>query len=75
MSKPPSKVRSLIVCDPIITDRITGKQSLIGMFNHLDALGAPVAHPQLRVFVALAGRHGQAEWTSERSGLFARASA
>jgi hypothetical protein len=52
-------ILSLIVCDQIITDRITGKQSLIGMFSTIHSMQFPVIHPQLCVFVALTEGHGK----------------
>lgn len=57
--KPPPDVLSLIVCDQIITDRLTGKQSLIGMFSRVPALRFPVSHPQLCVYVVLTEGHGK----------------
>ena len=57
--RPPPEVLSLIVCDQIITDRLTGKQSLIGMFSVIHAARVPVHHPQLSVFTALTGGHGR----------------
>jgi hypothetical protein len=51
----------MIVCDQIITDRLTGKQSLIGMFAKVHAAGFPVSHPQLSVFVALTDGYGEVE--------------
>ena len=52
---------ALIVCDQIITDRMTGKQSLIGMFSKIHAPRFPASHPQLSVFVALTDGHGKTE--------------
>ena len=51
----------MIVCDQIITDRLTGKQSLIGMFSRVHARGFPAAHPQLSVFVTLTEGYGETE--------------
>lgn len=58
---PPPDVLALIVCDQIITDRITGKQSLIGMFSRIHAAKFPASHPQLSVFVALTDGRGKTE--------------
>lgn len=58
---PPPDVLSLIVCDQIITDRLTGKQSLIGMFSNVHAWRFPASHPQLCVFAALTEGYGQTE--------------
>lgn len=57
--KPPPDVLSLIVCDQIITDRLTGKQSLIGLFSTVHARKYPAAHPQLCVHVMLTGGRGK----------------
>ena len=59
--RPRPDVLSLIVCDQIITDRITGKQSLIGMFSRVHARLFPASHPQLSVFVVLTDGHGKTE--------------
>ncbi len=59
--KPVPDVLSLVVCDQIITDRLTGKQSLIGMFAKVHAPGFPASHPQLSVYVALTEGYGQTD--------------
>ena len=60
---PAPDVLAMIVCDQIITDRLTGKQSLIGMFSKIHARGFPASHPQLSVFVALTDGHGKSDLT------------
>jgi hypothetical protein len=62
-ARPVPDVIALLVCDQIITDRLTGKQSLIGMFSKVHAAGFPATHPQLSVFVALTDGHGRTELT------------
>ncbi len=52
-------ILSLMVCDQIITDRVTGKQSLIGMFSTIHATGFPVTHPQLCVHVSMTDGRGR----------------
>jgi hypothetical protein len=59
LHRPNPEVLSLLVCDQIITDRVTGKQSLIGLFSVIHALRYPVTHPQLAVFASLTGGHGE----------------
>jgi hypothetical protein len=59
--KPAPQVLTLIVCDQIITDRVTGKQSLIGMFSKVHSRGFPAAHPQLCVYAVLTDGHGTPE--------------
>ena len=61
--KPVPDVLAMLVCDQIITDRLTGKQSLIGMFSKVHAVAFPATHPQLCVFVALTDGHGKTELT------------
>ncbi len=61
-SKPAPDVLALIVCDQIITDRMTGKQSLIGMFSKIHARAFPASHPQLCVFVALTEGYDETEF-------------
>jgi hypothetical protein len=56
---PVPDVISLIVCDQIITDRMTGKQSLIGMFANIHVMRFPAAHPQLSVYTSLTDGHGK----------------
>lgn len=51
----------MILCDQIITDRFTGKQSLIGIFSRLHAPGFPVSHPQLSVYVTLTDGYGEVD--------------
>jgi hypothetical protein len=58
---PKPDVLAMLVCDQIITDRLTGKQSLIGMFSRIHAMGFPATHPQLCVFVALTDGHGKTD--------------
>ncbi|HUU84132.1 MAG TPA: hypothetical protein VM243_11575 [Phycisphaerae bacterium] len=56
-------VLALLVCDQIITDRISGKQSLIGMFSTIHSARYPVIHPQLAVYVALTDGRGKTPLT------------
>jgi hypothetical protein len=58
---PPPDVLALLICDQIITDRITGKQSLIGMFSKIHAPGFPATHPQLSVFAAMTDGRGKTD--------------
>lgn len=58
---PPPDVLALLICDQIITDRLTGKQSLIGMFSRIHSRVFPAMHPQLSVFVALTDGHGKTD--------------
>ncbi len=60
---PNPEVLALLVCDQIITDRLTGKQSLIGLFSVIHSPRFPASHPQLSVFASLTGGHGTAQLT------------
>lgn len=60
-AKPVPDVLSLIICDQIITDRMTGKQSLIGMFSRIHTRGFPTTHPQVSIYVALTEGYGDTE--------------
>ncbi len=59
--QPKPEILSLVVCDQIITDRVTGKQSLIGIFSVIHATNFPVNHPQLSVYTSLTSGHGSVE--------------
>lgn len=53
------QVLSLLVCDQIIVDRMTGKTSLIGMFGNIAARKFPMRQPQLCVFASLTDGRGK----------------
>ncbi len=57
--KPVPDVLALLVCDQIITDRLTGKQSLIGLFSKIHSRGFPTGHPQLCVYAVLTEGYGE----------------
>ncbi|HTS19078.1 MAG TPA: hypothetical protein VMP11_16000 [Verrucomicrobiae bacterium] len=50
---------AIVICDQIIEDKLTGKKSLIGIFNQIAAQTFPCRHPQLCVYVALTDGRGQ----------------
>ena len=52
-------VLSLIVCDQIIADRLTGKQSLIGMFSRIHAARFPATQPHLCIHVVMTDGRGK----------------
>ena len=60
---PPPDVLALLICDQIITDRVTGKRSLIGLFSKIHSAGFPATHPQLSVFVVLTEGRGETDLT------------
>lgn len=50
---------SLVVCDTIIEDKLTGKKSLIGLFDRIHARVFPCVHATMAVFVSLTSGHGK----------------
>lgn len=58
INRPVPDVLALIVCDQIITDQMTGKQSLIGMFSTIHSFSFPAVHGQLCIFCSLTDGHG-----------------
>ncbi len=60
---PVPDIIALIVCDQIITDRLSGKQSLIGLFSTIHSVRFPVVHPQLSIYVALTDGRGKTPLT------------
>lgn len=53
-------VLAFLIADHVIQDAITGKKSVIGMFNGIGTATVPCTHNSLSVFVALRGQ-GQSE--------------
>lgn len=51
--KPKPTPLAMIICDTVIEDRLTGKKSLIGIFNNISVQKFPCQHPTLNVFFAL----------------------
>ena len=49
---------AFIVCDQVITDRKTGKKSVIGAFSRITANDFPACHPSLSLYVALSSSSG-----------------
>jgi len=50
---------ALVLCDSIITDAKTGKNSLIGLFNNININSLPAAHPRFCVFGQLTNGQGK----------------
>ena len=54
MAEKPSPIPlSMVICDTVIEDKITGKKSLIGLFNNINARKVPAVHPSLSVYISL----------------------
>jgi hypothetical protein len=50
---------ALLVCDTVIEDRLTGKKTLVGLFDRVHAPSLPWIHPTMNIFVSLTGGRGQ----------------
>jgi hypothetical protein len=49
----------MLICDATIRDAATGKVSLIGIFETIQALEIPFVHPALSVYVNMSDLEGQ----------------
>lgn len=52
---------ALLVCDTVITDAMTGKKTLVGIFNSIAAPKFPHVIPQMFVFASLTNLEGETE--------------
>jgi len=60
MSEKPAPLGvAIVICDQIIEDKLTGKKSLIGIFNQIATQSFPCRHPQVCVFIAITEGRGQ----------------
>ncbi|MCF6312286.1 MAG: hypothetical protein L3J39_07520 [Verrucomicrobiales bacterium] len=50
---------ALILCDSIITDAKTGKNSLIGLFNNINCNSLPSLHARFCIFAQLTNGRGK----------------
>ena len=50
---------SLVVCDTIIEDKLTGKKTLVGLFQRIHATTFPCVHPAMSVFVTVTSGLGK----------------
>ncbi len=60
---PPPVLLSVIICDWVIIDRITGKPSIIGAYETISAPKYPAIHRRLAFFCQLTNGHGKARIT------------
>src|SRR5436305_596684 len=60
MSAQPKPVpMAIVICDQIIEDRLTGKKTLVGLFNSIAARSFPCTHATMSVFVSLTEGRGK----------------
>ena len=52
---------ALLVCDTVITDAMTGKKTLVGIFNALGATKFPHIIPNMNIFASLTNLEGEVE--------------
>ncbi len=49
---------ALVLCDVIIEDKITGKKSLIGLFDRIHSRNFPCVHASMALFVSMTSGQG-----------------
>ena len=50
---------ALVMCDAIIEDKLTGKKTLVGLFDRVQAAKLPCIHPAVNLYVSLTGGRGE----------------
>ncbi len=61
MPKPPPRALAMVICDDTIEDRVSGKKTLVGLFNNITAKASPFRHPEMNIFMVLTNGHGDYE--------------
>ena len=56
---PPPELLSAVVCDMVIVDALTGKGTVVGIFDTINAFEYPVRHNALFVFCQLTNGRGR----------------
>lgn len=56
--RPPPIVLSFVVCDDVITDARSKKNTLVGVFHDIFSLGFPAVHAKISIFLELTNGHG-----------------
>ena len=54
----PPSVQAFLVCDCVIEDSLTKKNSLIGLFSHLQSVTFPFQHHQLGLYFCITDAEG-----------------
>ena len=55
---PPPFVKSFLIADTVLQDRMTGKWSIIGIFDQVFSPTFPCVHPSLAIYVRLTDAQG-----------------
>jgi hypothetical protein len=50
---------ALVLCDSIIEDKVTGKKTLVGIFDRLFTKRLPCVHPSMAFFVSVTSGRGE----------------
>jgi len=58
VARPPI-VKSFIIADAVLQDRLTGKWSIIGVFDRVMAPSFPVVHPTVALYLRLSDAQGK----------------
>ena len=48
-----------LLCDQVIREMVTGKPTLVGVFEHVAAVDFPAVHPRITFFSQLTNGHGK----------------
>lgn len=55
-------VTATLLCDQVIVDALSGKKSLIGIFDRISATDFPSVHTRMVLFVSMTEWHGNKNW-------------
>ncbi|MBU9888892.1 MAG: hypothetical protein KTQ49_03355 [Candidatus Omnitrophica bacterium] len=58
MILPVPKANAMLICDYVITERVTNKKSLIGIFENIGAVVFPCTHFAMSVYIKLTDAQG-----------------
>lgn len=56
---PPPSALSIIICDNLWKDQLSGKTYILGTYSAIKARGFPAAHPQMAILVSLTNGRGK----------------
>ena len=64
MASPP-RVRAFLFCDGVVRDPVSGKTTLVGVFETLDAYEFPLKQPPFAVYLRLTSLNGRYRFAIE----------
>ena len=65
IQKPPPKCKAILLCDYVIQDAVTGKNTLVGIFDQLIASAYPFQMPHFHLFLHLVDGIGRYDLSVE----------